>query len=190
MPADGQDGRVPDDQSANDASAAAADTAADHRSVLRVMTRDDVDELVDVQREAAVTGLSHIFPQEEHPFPTSDVRARWGREVDDPGIDCFVVLAGDGQISGFAATRGDEFLHFGTALSTWGSGLAGRAHDEIVDHLLAQGHERSWLRVFEQNHRARRFYERRGWTATGSSSRTSFPPHPVLLGYERRLPVD
>lgn len=156
-------------------------------AVLRRMRHADLDELVAVQREGAVAGLATIFPQDDYPFPTVDVRARWAREIDDPVYDCFVVLDDQQRIAGFAATRSDEFLHFGTALSTWGSGLAGRAHDAVLDHLQAGGFTRSWLRVFEGNHRARRFYERRGWTPTGTTSRTSFPPHPVLLEYARNL---
>jgi len=37
--------------------------------------------------------------------------------------------------------------------------------------------------VFEANDRARRFYERRGWAATGESSTSGFAPNPVLLTY-------
>jgi ribosomal protein S18 acetylase RimI-like enzyme len=43
------------------------------------------------------------------------------------------------------------------------------------------------LRVFEANARARRFYEKHGWRATGRRTRTSFPPHPELLEYHRQL---
>jgi putative acetyltransferase len=151
------------------------------------MRLDDLDALVELQREGAVAGLSGIFSQDEYPFPTAQVRERWAREVVDPAIDCFVVLDGEGPMAGFAATKGEELLHFGTALSTWGSGLAGRAHDAVVEHLRQQGRSRGWLRVFEANHRARCFYERRGWRATAETTRTSFPPHPVLVRYELTL---
>jgi putative acetyltransferase len=40
------------------------------------------------------------------------------------------------------------------------------------------------LRVFEDNHQARRFYEKLGWRRTDRLSRTSFPPYPVLIEYE------
>jgi putative acetyltransferase len=43
--------------------------------------------------------------------------------------------------------------------------------------------QRIRLRVFEENHRARRFYEKSGWVSTGSTSRGQFPPFPVLLEY-------
>ncbi len=39
------------------------------------------------------------------------------------------------------------------------------------------------LRVFAENRRARQFYEKLGWMATGAETRTSFPPHPTLLEY-------
>jgi RimJ/RimL family protein N-acetyltransferase len=44
------------------------------------------------------------------------------------------------------------------------------------------------LRVFEDNARARRFYEKNGWYATGAISRSTFPPYARLLQYRRHLP--
>ena len=44
----------------------------------------------------------------------------------DPGFDCFVVEQ-HGEVQGFAATRGNEFSHFGIAVEHWGDGLAARA---------------------------------------------------------------
>jgi RimJ/RimL family protein N-acetyltransferase len=154
------------------------------------MTADHLDELMVVQREGAVAGLGHLFPQDTHPFPTERVRARWREELADPAVHCFVVVGADGEVAGFAATRGDELLHLGTALRTWGSGLAGRAHDELLDHLRRRGHEVAWLRVFDENLRAVRFYRRRGWVPTDETSRTSFPPHPMLRRLERALGID
>ena len=92
-----------------------------------------------------------------------------------------------GEIVGFAATRGEELLHFGTAVETWGSGLAAWLHDAVVaTYPSVTGPLR--LRVFAENRRARRFYEKLGWLATGRESRTSFPPHPVLVEYALARP--
>jgi diamine N-acetyltransferase len=151
------------------------------------MAREDLDDVLVLQREAAVAALGHIFPQDEHPFPSDEVRARWSNEIESSEVDCFVVLGLQGEVAGFAATRGNELLHFGTAIRTWGYGLAERAHDAIVEHLGNEGFAEGCLRVFEENHRARRFYERRAWLATGERSRTSFAPHPVLVHYARSL---
>lgn len=156
-------------------------------SVLRPMKRADLDALLVVQREGAQVDLGNIFPQEKFPFPTEVVRHRWEQEIADPGIECFVVVDATHSVAGFAAMRGNEFLHFGTALGTWGSGLAGRAHDEVLTHWIAQGYRRAWLRVFEENVRARRFCERRGWEPTGARSRSDFAPYPVLLTYNLDL---
>jgi RimJ/RimL family protein N-acetyltransferase len=47
-----------------------------------------------------------------------------------------------------------------------------------------RGYRRCWLRVLEQNLRARRFYERRGWLPTGARERSGFAPFPLLLTYK------
>lgn len=154
--------------------------------VLRPLTADDLDVLVEVQRVGAVAGLGHIFPQDTSPFPVEEIRERWARELADPDVDCFAIVR-DGALAGFAATRGDELLHFGTALDTWGTGLAGLAHDELVEHLRRAGHAHAWLLVFEANERAIRFYVRRGWRPTDHTQRTTFPPYPVLRRYELDL---
>jgi RimJ/RimL family protein N-acetyltransferase len=97
---------------------------------------------------------------------------RWIAEIADPDIDVYVVEH-TGIISGFAAPRGNELLHFGTAVDTWGTGLAVAVHDEILVHLAAAGHRLVRLRVFEENHRAISFYRKLGWRATGARSTTA-----------------
>ncbi|GAA1360540.1 GNAT family N-acetyltransferase [Catellatospora chokoriensis] len=155
--------------------------------LLRLAALEDLDDLLDVQREGAQWALAHIFPQDTHPFPRDKIFARWAAEIEDPGIAAYVIEH-EGRISGFAATRGDELLHFGTAVTSWGTGLAACAHDEILKRLAASGVAVARLRVFEENHRAIRFYEKLGWQRTAARTRTSFPPHPVLVGYARPLP--
>ena len=155
--------------------------------VLRPMVEEDLDEVLLLQRKASIVALGHIFPQDQHPFPDDEVRKRWTEEIASSDVDCFLVLGPQGDAAGFAATRADELLHFGTAIQLWGSGLADRAHEEILDHLRGKGFADAWLRVFEENHRGRRFYERRAWVETGERTRTSFAPHPVLVHYARPL---
>lgn len=156
--------------------------------MLRPMTLDDLDDVLFVQQQGAQTGLANIFPQDQYPFPLERVRARWEEEVTDPGIDCFVVLDDRDAIAGFVAMRGDEFLHFGTAVWSWGNGLAGSAHDQVLGRWRARGCERAWLRVFEDNVRARRFYERRGWVPTGERSRSGFAPPSRVAHLPARSP--
>lgn len=154
---------------------------------LRPACPADVKGILDVQHEGSVQALSHIFPQDQHPFPREDVRRRWQEEVDDPAVAVYVIEDGAGCTVGFAATCQDQLLHFGTATHTWGSGLAALAHDDVIARMAAGGTKRAWLRVFEDNHRARRFYARLGWRATGLRSRSPFAPHPVLLDHQLDL---
>lgn len=155
-------------------------------SVLRAMAVADVPAVVAVQGPGAILGLSEVFPQDLHPFPREAIAERWRREISLPGTDCFVILRQD-AVAGFAARRGDEFLHFGVAVEHWGTGLAHAAHDEVLEHLRHQGVTRARLRVFTDNGRGRRFYEKHGWEPTGERSRSSFAPCPELLSYERSL---
>jgi RimJ/RimL family protein N-acetyltransferase len=154
--------------------------------VLRRAELSDLPELVDVQEAGAVLAFAHIFPQDAHPFPRATVLARWAAELAEAETDVFVIEK-DGRIAGFAAIRGNEFRHFGTAVPTWGSGLAQAAHDQVIARIAGTGATTARLRVFTDNHRARRFYEKQGWRSTGRLSRTAFAPHPVLEEYELNL---
>jgi RimJ/RimL family protein N-acetyltransferase len=156
---------------------------------LRLATAADLEPLLDVQEEGAVAGLAHIFPQDRYPFSRPALRRRWAEELEDPATRVYLALDAAGDVVGFAATRGDELLHFGTAVRTWGTGTAQELHDAVLRELAGRrpGGGTVRLRVFEANRRARRFYERLGWTDTGRRSHSSVPPHPVLVEYRRTL---
>lgn len=153
----------------------------------RPMILADLADLLVVQERGAVAGLGNVFPQETHPFPREVLRKRWATELADQAIAAYVATASDARLVGFAARRADELLHFGTAVETWGSGLAEWLHDQLVA-TYPPGLTRLRLRVFAENHRARRLYERLGWTPTGHTSRTPFPPHPLLVEYVLERP--
>lgn len=147
----------------------------------------DVPAVLAVQQPGAVIGLAKVFPQEEFPFPREAVARRWREEIETDGIDCLVVETAE-EVIGFAALRSDEFMHFGIAIELWGTGAAEDAHDAVLDRMSSGGIIRAWLRVFTDNERGRRFYERMGWASTGERSHSTFPPYPELLRYERELP--
>ena len=147
--------------------------------VLRRLDLDELDALVTLEHEGAVTGLSHIFPQETYPFPVPAVRARWLATISSDETRCFAIDEGSG-LAGYAALRGNELVHFGTAVPTWGTGLADRAHEEVVHELRRTGKDRAWLRCLEGNVRAVRFYTRRGWVPSEETSPSPFAPGPTL----------
>ena len=150
------------------------------------MVPADVPDVLDAQEAGGVIGLADVFPQDRYPFPRHEVGQRWLREIDAPDVDCYVVTV-DAVVSGFAATRGDELLHFGIAPDHWGRGLAQVAHDALLERMHARGVRQAWLTVFTANTRGRRFYEGLGWRPTGATTRSVFPPRPELQRYERAL---
>ncbi|HEY7988069.1 MAG TPA: GNAT family protein, partial [Lapillicoccus sp.] len=149
---------------------------------LRPLTEADLPELIPLQEAGGVTGLGHIFPQKTNPFPRERVADRWRAEMADPETDALAVEV-DGRLQGFVALRGDELLHFGTAVDTWGTGLAEDAHDLALDRLARHGVGTARLWAFRENERAVRLYERLGWRPTGETRPTTFPPNPTLVEY-------
>jgi RimJ/RimL family protein N-acetyltransferase len=157
--------------------------------VFRPLTEADLPALLDLQEPAAVAGLAGVFPQDIHPFPRAAVTERWRDELADPTIAAYVAADLERNLLGFAARRHDEILHFGTALDTWGSGVATWLLDELVATFAPEIHRvRLW--VFADNGRGRRFWEKAGWRTTGLSARSTFAPYPQLLEYERSRAVD
>jgi RimJ/RimL family protein N-acetyltransferase len=158
--------------------------------ILRPARDDDVEALVDVQQPAAVVAFAHVFPQDTHPFPRAEIVARWREEVADPLVHVYLWTDDADGVQGFAATRGDELLHFGTALDTWGTGEAQQFHAALIDRWRTSDSgspAQVRLRVLEENHRARRFYEKLGWQATDVRTHSPFAPYPVLIEYRLRL---
>jgi GNAT superfamily N-acetyltransferase len=62
---------------------------------------------------------------------------------------------------------GDEVEQVYVASEHRGTGLAAALLEEAERLVAANGHRRAWLAVAPGNARARRFYERSGWTDEG-----------------------
>jgi GNAT superfamily N-acetyltransferase len=70
----------------------------------------------------------------------------------------------------------------------WGSGAAAALLAASVDALRGRGFTEAVLWVLEDNPRARRFYEREGWTADGARKEEEFLGVVVTeIRYRRRL---
>jgi ribosomal protein S18 acetylase RimI-like enzyme len=73
-----------------------------------------------------------------------------------------------GAVAGFVMVVGDEVEQVYVAAEHRGSGVAGALLAEAERQIGAAGHEQAWLAVVAGNARARRFYERSGWTDNGA----------------------
>ena len=148
----------------------------------------DLLALAELERDANVAALRHVFPPDEHPFPLDDVLARWRLVLDDPAAE--VIVADRPDASGlllYAAFDRDSLRHLAVHPSAWGRGLAGAVVDVVVERARARGSTSLDLWVLDDNHRARRLYERLGWRPTGESREAVWPPHPCESRLSRPL---
>jgi RimJ/RimL family protein N-acetyltransferase len=129
-----------------------------------------------VQRDACLPALAHVFPPDEYPFPDAEVLARWR------GFTGLVLAAErDGTVVGIAGVE-DCWLHgFYVRPEWWGTGVADELHAAALDAMPDCAKLQLW--VLEENHRARRFYEKRGWRLNGETRVVPYPPSPLDVGY-------
>lgn len=109
----------------------------------------------------------------------------------------FVGISDDGRIDGFAtagAARDSDPPCTGQLWvlnlhpEAFGSGLANALHTAATAWLVGDGHEAAYLWVARDNPRARRFYEREGWSADGIAQEEPFGAVAVPeVRYVRRL---
>jgi GNAT superfamily N-acetyltransferase len=145
-----------------------------------------VDALLAVQKAASLAGFAHIFPPDLYPFPDDAVRLQLVAQLGDPGVEVLPEET-DGRLVGFALVQHEELHRLYVVPEAWGTGVAARLHDVAVARWRELGIENAVLWVLEENRRARRFYERRGWSETGERVPTPSPPHPVKLRYRLEL---
>lgn len=149
---------------------------------IRLARREEAPILAAVQELASLAALAHIFPPERYAYPRDAVQARWAAAVADAESRVLIALGDEGPVGAACVTDGWlEGLY--VVPERWGSGLAGALHDRALDELRGLGSTSCKLWVLEDNVRARRFYERRGWRENGESRIVEFPPNPLDIGY-------
>jgi GNAT superfamily N-acetyltransferase len=141
----------------------------------REATVGDEDALTLLEREANLRALAHIFPPEQYPFPTDDVRDRGHALVRDSSVRVGVSEDADGLTS-FVAFDAELLRHLAVRPDLWGTGLASAATAWAMEKSALQ---RLWC--LEANSRALGFYERLGWSRTGRRQQAEFPPYPIEI---------
>jgi GNAT superfamily N-acetyltransferase len=92
--------------------------------------------------------------------------------------DTAVAVDDDGSLLGFVMVVGDEVEQVFVAPAGRGTGVADALLEEAERRVAAGGHASAWLAVVVGNARARRFYERQGWSDAGDL------PYEVTAGGE------
>jgi len=109
------------------------------------------------------------------PFDARVERARAGL-ADRPENVCAWVAEGDGDIVGMAIAGDDELRDLYVVPTAWGTGVSQALMDAVLEWLHEREVEEAVLWVGEANARARRFYEREGWSADGETRTSSLGP--------------
>jgi ribosomal protein S18 acetylase RimI-like enzyme len=78
-----------------------------------------------------------------------------------------VVAVADDELAGFVMVVDDEVEQVYVSARHRGTGVAAALLVEAERRVGSNGHDRAWLAVVPGNARARRFYERQGWSDEG-----------------------
>jgi GNAT superfamily N-acetyltransferase len=142
--------------------------------VFRPATPSEVVALTELERDANLVALAHVFG--DTPYPWAAVEARWERTLSDP--EARVEVCGpSARLDAYVCWDAALLRHLAVRPERWGSGLARRAVERAADA------GRLWCLV--ENHRARGLYEHLGWRATGREQSAEWPPYPREMEYAR-----
>jgi diamine N-acetyltransferase len=135
----------------------------------------DAERLADLGRRTFVETFGHLYkPEDLALFLENHVPEKWRAELCDS--DYSVRLAEDDGVPAAYAKIGPPTLPFEPrgpstelrqfyVLKPWhGTGIAHELMHWAIDEAKRRGAEDLYLSVFVDNHRARRFYERYGFT--------------------------
>ena len=148
--------------------------------------QDDADLLTQVQRAAAVAAFGHIFPPERYPFPDEAIRRGWDAALSDPSVETYVART-DTEPVGLVSIGYGFLRTLFVVPEHWRTGVGSALHDRGLERLKDGGFSEARLWTLTENLQAQLFYEHRGWTATGATRVTPFPPNPPEVEYRRLL---
>jgi len=144
--------------------------------IIRRARLEDAAAIAEVHVRTWQAAYEHVFGAER--LAGIDVAGREGfarRFATEADYDAFVA-EDDGRIVGFVACGsaeddGDQRELFAIYVlpEAWGSTAASGLMHAALDAMRARGAPDAILWVLDDNPRARRFYEREGWSADGSA---------------------
>ncbi|MGZ5404438.1 MAG: GNAT family N-acetyltransferase [Nocardioides sp.] len=146
----------------------------------RRATPGDAGLLADLERDANLVALAHLFPPARHPFPYDGVLERWRAVLADDVV--VEVVEGTDGLDAFVAYDATVLRHLAVRPARWGRGLAG----EAVARARAAGARRLWC--LAGNHHARSVYDHLGWRPTGLTRAAEWSPYPIEIEYRSDEP--
>jgi len=156
-------------------------------SRIRRARPDESKLLTRLERAASEEALAHIFPPNQHPYPTSTVAQRWRQVLSDRLMHTYLLEVRDSPV-GYLAFDGDTVRHLGVVSDHQRRGYGSALLEFACMEIYAGGVREAFCWVLSDNQVAREFYRTRGWTETGVRRNSEYPPHPESLQLMRRNP--
>jgi RimJ/RimL family protein N-acetyltransferase len=157
---------------------------------------DDAAAIAEVHVRTWQDAYEHVFGAERLAGVTVEQRLpMWRQILNDPAQTALVVENEAGRIVGWCtvapsrdADADGELWGIYVLSEAWGSGAGTALMAAGIDALRESGYREVILWVLEDNPRARRFYEREGWTLDGLRKEDRFLGVPVTeVRYRRGL---
>ena len=145
---------------------------------------EDAELCFGIARAAAVTGFQHVFPPDLCEFPADAIRAEWISALTDPDGETYIAFEA-GEAVGVVSVSHGVLQTLYVMPASWSRGVGSTLHDLALDRLPETGVQEARLWTLTYNHRARAFYEKRGWSLTGRTRVVPYPPHPIDVEYAR-----
>ena len=131
---------------------------------LRPAVPDDADAVAAIWYAGWGDGHIGHVPKELVAIRTEE---SFSTRAADRIADTTVAVVGN-EVAGFVMVVGDEVEQVYVSRDHRGSGVAGVLLGEAERQVKTNGHREAWLAVATGNARARRFYERSGWSDGGA----------------------
>ncbi|PZQ92010.1 MAG: GNAT family N-acetyltransferase [Leifsonia xyli] len=147
--------------------------------IIRPARPDDIERITDIWAIGWRDGHLADAPAELLAHRTRE--SFLPRVVD--GLERTRVAEVDGELAGFTMSLDDEVYQVYVDAAHRGTGVAARLLADAAAEVRAAGHDVPWLAVARGNARARRFYEREGWTDAGAFD------YPAVIAGGEPIPV-
>jgi len=147
-------------------------------------TVEDAELCFGIARAAAVAAFQHVFPPDLYEFPANAIRADWISALTDADGETYIAFEDDEAVGVVCVSHGVLQTLY-VMPEFWSRGIGSTLHDLALDRLRDGNVQEARLWTLTENHRARAFYEKRGWSLTGRTRVVPFPPHPIDVEYAR-----
>ncbi|MFA5575692.1 MAG: GNAT family N-acetyltransferase [Tissierellaceae bacterium] len=163
---------------------------------VRAARKEDAGHLADIIVKSWKSAYSELIPEDEITrYLDKDRRkVQFEKFIEDGEIvligifnevPCGLVFANKDNDEGLESCGSIYSIYL--LEETWGKGISAKLMEQTVELLKKQGCKKISLWVYEENLRARKFYEKHGFTFDGSKKYSRFSNKPLELRYIKCL---